>query len=120
MAIWWRLRGRAWIAVKRSRGKGGRLPHFGIFSEGGDLEWHAHPGGGSWTASPNGSALYLIEYAPDRSRRKQSITQTGDFPLLFSGLYYIRRYRLEAEGIGATFDLAAHDLLRNFGARPVR
>ncbi len=83
-------------------------------AESGALEWRKMPDG-TWHAFPDGSTLYVLEYAPPDGQRKDSITQAGAFPLLFDGLYYLRRYKLDAEGVGNTFDVAADGMVRAGG-----
>ena len=75
-------------------------------AEAGPLVFHELPDG-TWHARPNGSTLYVLEYAPPHGKRKDSITQAGAFPLFFDGLYYLRRYRQDADGFGNTFDASA-------------
>ena len=101
MSIWLKSGARHWIAVRRSHGKRGRIPHASAIAESGPLKFHDRPDG-TWYAVPDGSTLYVLEYAPPEGQCKDSITQAGAFPLLFSGLYYLRRYRLESVGTGDT------------------
>lgn len=89
---WRRLRGKQWLAVKRSVGKHGRIPHFAVISVTED-------------------ALYLFEYAPPEGRRKHNLTDAGAFPVLFDGWYYVRRYRLDGVGAAPTFEQAVDQLL---------
>lgn len=86
-------------------------------AESGALEWRHMPNG-TWQAIPDGSTLYVLEYAPPDGLRKDSIDQAGAFPLLFDGLYYLRRYKLDAEGFGNTFDVAVDGMVRA-GTRPL-
>lgn len=107
---WLRRRARIWFAIRRSHGKRGRIPHAAAIAESGPLKFHAMPDG-TWHATPDGSTLYVLEYAPPDGQRKDSVMQAGAFPLLFDGLYYLRRYRLDADGVGNTFDAAVDSLL---------
>jgi len=103
---WIRTRARIWFSGRRSHGKNGRVLHFSVMAEAGPLVFHELPDG-TWHARPNGSTLYVLEYAPPHGQRKDSITQAGVFPLFFDGLYYLRRYRQDADGFGNTFDASA-------------
>lgn len=92
LGIWWRHRGRCYIAFKRSEGKGGRILHAVAFVERGDY-------------------LYRLEYAPGDGRRKADLSQAGDFPLLFDGWHYITRWKLDGDGAGNTVDSAVSSLV---------
>ena len=93
LGLWWRHRGRCYIAFKRSEGKRGRILHAVAFVRRGD-------------------ALYQLEYAPSHGSRKESITQAGAFPVLFDGWHYVTRWRLDGEGAGNTVDAAVAMLVR--------
>ncbi len=120
LVAWLRSGCRTWLAGRRSHGKQGRMVHFGAMAEGGELVWRQMPDG-AWHARPDGTTLYVLDYAPPDGQRKDSIRQAGAFPLLFDGLYYLRRYRLEAEGVGNTFDAAVGGMItggRELVSRP--
>ena len=72
--LWFRSRGRTWIAVRRSEGLKGLVPHFLHLEEHGDT-------------------LIVRDYFP--RRRKLRFGDQGDFALLFDGEERRRVYRLE-------------------------
>ena len=113
---WIRSRARIWLSGRRSHGKRGRILHFAVIAEAGPLAFCEMPDG-TWHARPNGSTLYVLEYAPPPGQRKDSIIQAGAFPLLFDGLYYLRRYRQDADGFGKTFDASARMMVADAAKR---
>ena len=113
---WIRSRARIWLSGRRSHGKRGRILHFAVIAETGPLAFCEMPDG-TWHARPNGSTLYVLEYAPPPGQRKDSIIQAGAFPLLFDGLYYLRRYRQDADGFGKTFDASARMMVADAAKR---
>lgn len=87
--LWIRSRGRSAIWMRRSEGKRGRIPHLGIFRE-------------------RGRELIVVDYIP--RRRKSSLADAGQSPLVFDGLYRVRRYTLTAVGTADTLRAAAESL----------
>jgi len=103
--------GETWTMVKRSEGKEGRIPHFASGAEMGALVWKEVPGGtGFWGRA--GEVLYVLEYVPMDGRRKHKVTDAGSFPLYFEGEFRLRRYRLDAIGVGETFEQVVVAMLK--------
>jgi hypothetical protein len=71
--LWFRGRGHGWIAMRRSDGLRGLIPHF------------------AYAARARGWML-TVEFSPGKS--KSWIFSRGDSPLLFRGNFVIRTYVL--------------------------
>lgn len=76
--MWLRSHLKWWIAVRRSRDFKGAIPHFCVLRE-------------------TGSSVTLVEYVPD-----QDMGASGDYLVLFDGMYRVRQFRVVAEGQGKT------------------
>jgi hypothetical protein len=77
--------------MKRSEGKGGRIPHLGVMRERAD-------------------ELVVIDYIP--RQRKSGLFDQGQFFLLFDGLVRVRVYEEVGIGIGDTVAEARRALNR--------
>ena len=96
LTLWWATRGRGWMAVRRSEGLYGLVPHFG----------HGR-------VQKQGQQFLFIEAIPPR--RKGVLWDRGDSFVLFPMIYRATRYKRVAMGTGDTL----RDAVRQMWARDV-